>query len=51
MRLADKDSYIDPGAQPEYCRVQSVPYAMRGKVEEELECLVSEGIIEHVQFC
>ena len=27
-----------------------VPYAMRGKFEEELERLVSEGIIEPVQF-
>ena len=42
--------YVDPGAQPKYCKARSVPYAMRGKVEEELERLVSEGIIEPVQF-
>ena len=42
--------HVDPGAQPKYCKARSVPYAMRGKVEEELEHLVSEGIIEPVQF-
>ena len=42
--------HVDPGAQPKYCKAQSVPYAMRGKVEEELEHLVSEGIIEPVQL-
>ena len=42
--------YVDPGAQPKYCKARSVPYAMRGKVEEKLERLVSEGIIEPVQF-
>ena len=40
----------DPGAQSKYCKARSVLYAMRGKVEEELESLVSEGIIEPVQF-
>ena len=42
--------YVDPGAQPKYCKAWSVPYAMRGKVEEKLERLVSDGIIEPVQF-
>ena len=42
--------YVDPGAHPKYCKARSVPYAMRGKVEEELERLVSEGIIKPVQF-
>ena len=42
--------YVDLGAQPKYCKAQSVPYAMRGKVEEELERLMSEGIIKPVQF-
>ena len=42
--------YVDPGAQPKYCKARSVPYAMRGKVEEELERLMSEGIVKPVQF-
>ena len=43
---------VDPGAQPKYCKARSlaVPYAMKGNGKEELDCLVSEGIIEHVQF-
>ena len=36
--------YVDPGAQPKYCKARSAPYTMRGKVEEELERIVSEGI-------
>ena len=40
--------YVDPETQPKYCKAWSAPYAMRCKVEEELECLVSEGIIEPV---
>ena len=42
--------YVDPAAQPKYCKARSVPYAMRVKVKEELERLVSEGIIKPVQF-
>ena len=42
--------HMDPGAQPKYCKAWSVPYAMRGKVKEELKRLVSEGIIEPVHF-
>ena len=42
--------YVDPGAQLNYCKARSVPYAMRCKVEEELEHLMSEGNIEPAQF-
>ena len=42
--------HMDPGAQPKYCKAWSVPYAMRGKVKEELKHLVTEGIIEPVHF-
>ena len=41
---------MDPRAQPKYWKAWSVPYAMRGKVEEEFERLVSKSIIESVQF-
>ena len=42
--------YVDPGAQPRFCKARTVPYAMRRLVEEELERLQKEGIIEPVQF-
>ena len=42
--------HVDPQARPKFYRPRSLPYAMREKVEEELECLHKQGIIELVQF-
>ena len=42
--------YVDPSAQPKFCKARSVPYAMQLLVEEELERLVQLGILEPVQF-
>ncbi len=41
---------VDPNAVPHFCKAGSVPYAMREKVEFELQRLVDEGIAEPVQF-
>ena len=42
--------HVDPQACPRFCKPRSVPFAMKQKVEEELERLLKEGIIEPVQF-
>ena len=42
--------HVDPGAQPRYCVARPLPYALRNKVEAELDRLQSEGIIQPVQF-
>ena len=42
--------YVDPDAQPRFCKARTLPYALRGIVEEELARLKKEGIIEPVQF-
>ena len=43
---------VEPDATPRFSKARSVPYAYRELVEKELaiDCLVSEGILEPVEF-
>ena len=42
--------YVDPAARPKYCKARSIPYAIKTKVEEELDRLVAEGTLELLQM-
>ncbi|PIK43447.1 hypothetical protein BSL78_19692 [Apostichopus japonicus] len=42
--------YVDSQVNPKFYKPRSVPYAMRNKVEAELDRLQSEGIITPIQF-
>ena len=42
--------YVDPSATPWFFRPRSVPHALRGRVEQELERLEKTGIIEAIKF-
>ena len=42
--------YYDVNAQPKFYKARPVPYAYKPLVEKELDRLVSEGVLEPVQF-
>ena len=42
--------HVNPDTVPMFCSARPVPYSMRPLVEEELEKLVSQGVIEPVTF-
>ena len=42
--------HVEVEAVPKFCKARAVPYAMKGKIEEELKRLQEEGTIESVQF-
>ena len=42
--------YVEDNAVPKYCKARPLPYALKEKVEKELERLEKEGQIEPVEF-
>ncbi|CAM5120403.1 unnamed protein product [Eretmochelys imbricata] len=42
---------IKPDSQPKYLKARTVPYAIRPKVEADLECLVTNGVLIPVTHC
>ena len=50
MRDITAKLHVDLQARPKFYRPRSIPYAMREKVEVELDHLRQQGIIEPVQF-
>ena len=40
---------VDSQAVPRFCKARTLPYAMREKIEKEIDRLLSEGIIEPVE--
>ena len=42
--------HVSPDAKPRFCRPRSIPYALKSRVDQALDKLVSEGTLEAVQF-
>ena len=42
--------HVDQNVTPRYCKARSVPYSMRALVDKQLDHLVSQGVIEPIQY-
>ena len=42
--------HVEPGSTPQCCKARPVPFALRGRVEQELDHLYESGVIEPVEF-
>ena len=42
--------HVEPGSTQQFCKARPVPYALRGRVERELDRLHGSGVIEPVEF-
>ena len=50
MKRTTAKLHVSPSAKPRFYRPCSIPYALRSRVDHALKKLVSEGILEPVQF-
>ena len=41
---------LDHTVQLRFCKPQTVPFSLKGKIEKELDCLVKQGVIEPITF-
>lgn len=50
LKGTDAKIYLNPSTPPKFMKAHPVPYALKEKVEKELDQLQSKGIISPVEF-
>ena len=50
MKSFEAKLSVQPGAVPKFFKSRSVPYSLKGAIEQDLERLENLGVIEKVQF-
>jgi len=41
---------VKEGAKPKFCKARPVPFALKGAIDRELDCLEADGILEKVTY-
>ena len=40
---------VKSNVKPKFCRLRSIPFALKNRVKQEIKKLQSRGILEHIQ--
>ena len=41
---------IESSMQSKFCKARSVPFSQKKRIEDELDCLLHQGVIEPIQY-
>ena len=50
MNTFEATLQVKEGAKPKFCKARPVPFALKGAIDRELDCLEADGILERVTY-